>query len=321
MNITTTIKTDLARRGPIPLVDTVQGDSYTRAVEVSLYENGALWQVPDGAQVQVRYRKPDGTGDMYETMPDGSSAWAVSGNVLTISLTPQMLTVPGLVETQLLISSGSETVATFSFYVAVERDPSAGVPESRESLSWLNWTTERLEELKDSGQFNGYSIYATTEAVDGNSPFSIAIEDIVIPDDSHRVVVGDLIVSSDGYLLTVASVDELYSTARCSIVSQFSTTGTGLTDEQAEKLDTITVTEDGYTDISGLRKATAIAVVKEEQTVTVTQTLQGDVTSTSVITLDDNDFPVAIVTDGVECAVSWEGFDDSVLSVWEGGSY
>lgn len=84
--------------------------------------------------------------------------------------------------------------------------------------------------------------------------------------------------------------------------------GTGLTEEQAAKLEAITVTEDGYTDISGVRKATDISAVRDGQTITITTTLQGDVTHTDVIGLDDNDYPVTIVSDGVACSVTWEGF-------------
>lgn len=71
----------------------------------------------------------------------------------------------------------------------------------------------------------------------------------------------------------------------------------------------VKVAEDGYTDIEGLRKATAIANVKADSTITMTVTLQGDAASTSVvITLDENGYPATIVTDGTECAVTWEGF-------------
>lgn len=83
--------------------------------------------------------------------------------------------------------------------------------------------------------------------------------------------------------------------------------GAGLTEEQAAKLDTITLS-DGYTDISGLRQATDITAVRDGQTITITTTVQGDVTHTDVVTLDDNDYPIKVVSDGVECTVSWEGF-------------
>ena len=71
----------------------------------------------------------------------------------------------------------------------------------------------------------------------------------------------------------------------------------------------VTVDDDGYTDITGLRQITDVSVVKDEDTITVIITLQGNEVITSEITLDDNGYPSKIVTDSVECTVSWEGFD------------
>lgn len=51
-------------------------------------------------------------------------------------------------------------------------------------------------------------------------------------------------------------------------------------------------------------------VVRNENTVTISMTLEGGISSQTVITLDDNDYPVSIVTDGVACAVTWEGFGE-----------
>ena len=92
--------------------------------------------------------------------------------------------------------------------------------------------------------------------------------------------------------------------------------GGGLTAEQAAQIQANTdaianlpvSVKDGYTDITGLRQATAISVVRDGQTITVTSTMQGDVTHTDVITLDENDHPVSIVANGVGCTVDWLGF-------------
>jgi hypothetical protein len=74
----------------------------------------------------------------------------------------------------------------------------------------------------------------------------------------------------------------------------------------------ITVTEDGdkkYTDIEGLRKVTNIDVVREEQTITITTTLQGDKFHIDTIDLDEYDRPISGTSDGVAWEMSWEGFD------------
>lgn len=80
-----------------------------------------------------------------------------------------------------------------------------------------------------------------------------------------------------------------------------------------EKFDAVPakVSDDGYTDISGLRRSIHGNVVKDGNTITITTTLQGNITSTTVLTLDDNgEYPISIVTDGVEADWKWSGFDE-----------
>ena len=69
----------------------------------------------------------------------------------------------------------------------------------------------------------------------------------------------------------------------------------------------VVIAEDGYTDISYLRQATAISIVRDGQTITVVTTLQGDITNTDIITLNDEDYPISIKTNGEICPITWEG--------------
>lgn len=68
--------------------------------------------------------------------------------------------------------------------------------------------------------------------------------------------------------------------------------------------------KDGYTDISGLRQPVSIRAVRNGNTITMTSALQGSVSNTDTITLDDNGLPEKINSNGVEVSVSWEGFDE-----------
>ena len=61
--------------------------------------------------------------------------------------------------------------------------------------------------------------------------------------------------------------------------------------------------------VSDLPAVTAIDMVQSNNTITMTTTYEGDITVNSVITLDSDGYPTTIVTDGVSCAVSWEGFE------------
>lgn len=78
-----------------PKVEALQDDQYSRDVQITLLSDGAPWEVPEGASVIVNYIKPDGLGGEYDTMPNGDTAWSASGNVLTVKLAPQVLTVAG----------------------------------------------------------------------------------------------------------------------------------------------------------------------------------------------------------------------------------
>ena len=70
----------------------------------------------------------------------------------------------------------------------------------------------------------------------------------------------------------------------------------------------VTVAEDGYTDIEGLRQATSVGIIKANNMVGVYVELQGGVNTHSIITLNEKGYPSEIMTDGVKCVVSWDGF-------------
>jgi hypothetical protein len=76
-------------------------------------------------------------------------------------------------------------------------------------------------------------------------------------------------------------------------------------------VDTLPIIVDGnYTDIVGMRLATDIRVVMGENMITVTTTLEGNKTASSIVTLNENGYPSVISTDGIECKLTWVGFDD-----------
>lgn len=154
MIITHKISMDLIRHGVSPRISVVQGDENSRAVEVYLTANGCAWKVPGGAACVVRYKKPDGHGGVYSTMPDGTSAYSVNGNTVTVMLVPQVINVPGLVELSVAIAEGKSVAGTFSFYVNVERDPSAGLTDSADYFSFSS-----LEEINTAL----ISLFAKTE--------------------------------------------------------------------------------------------------------------------------------------------------------------
>lgn len=79
-------------------------------------------------------------------------------------------------------------------------------------------------------------------------------------------------------------------------------------DESIDNLP-ISVDEDGYTDITGLRRMTNTSNVLSGNTLTFIQTLEGGVQVVDTIQLDDNGMPSSGISDGVPWTMNWEGFE------------
>lgn len=159
MKTTTKIRTDLIRPSIPATVHAVQGDQSSRCLELSLYSNGVPWPIPDGAAIAMRYRKPDGTKGYYDTLPNNTPACSVTGNVISILLAPQMLTVAGFVEAQVELTQGTSVLGTFSVNVNVAANPAAGVLKSENYVNWLDWLVSELDakvaDLIESGDLTG----------------------------------------------------------------------------------------------------------------------------------------------------------------------
>ena len=125
MNIIHTLELDLQRHDSRQFIYCKQGDSETRSVEISLYNNGSTWKVPEDASIiRICYAKPDRTGGLYDRMPDGSNAGEKSGNKITANLHPQMFAVSGTVAAEvILITDTGAQLATFNFYISVQGGP------------------------------------------------------------------------------------------------------------------------------------------------------------------------------------------------------
>lgn len=123
---------DLQRKTQ-PQVSAVQGEANTRTLLVSLYENGAAWDIPADVTVEVAFKKPDGTQGIYSKLPSGSPATSFEGNVVTVTLAPQVLTCAGkVIATFILSKNGGKTLASFPFIINVAENPGAGAEVSED---------------------------------------------------------------------------------------------------------------------------------------------------------------------------------------------
>lgn len=159
MIITKTINADLWIRERPQEIHAVQGDTAARRVVVKLFANRQPWNPGTDVSIAVRYRKPDGTGGTYDTLPNGEKAWELTENAVSFLLAPQMLALPGRVEVQAELLAGGSVLASFLFDVLVEENVAAGAVKSRNYFNWLQRLEaklkEKLKEAKDSGIFDG----------------------------------------------------------------------------------------------------------------------------------------------------------------------
>ena len=132
------VKIDLLTPGLHPRVYAVQDDICTREVQISLYSGGASWS-PAKASAAVGYSKPDGTTGLYDSLPDGSAAISISGNVVTVILAAQMLTCAGTVEAAVtLADANGNQISTFAFDVIVSANPGSGAIKSEDYFNYVN---------------------------------------------------------------------------------------------------------------------------------------------------------------------------------------
>ena len=139
MIITNNFTMALDRRGVAPVVDVSQDDSHTRAVEISLTYKGQPWQIPDGTTAAIRFKKPDGRMGLYDTLPDSNAAYTISGNVVTVTLAPEVLTAEGRVDAAVALYKGTEVLGLFPFVVSVAPNPAGSQSVSNNYYYLQTW--------------------------------------------------------------------------------------------------------------------------------------------------------------------------------------
>ena len=99
-----------------------QNDRLARKITATLFDGSAAWTPPIGAVAVIRYKKPDGTVGFYDTDENGDPATSISGNVVTLTIAEQALTVPGDVWMELnFYNLGDEKLTTFYFLIKVQQ--------------------------------------------------------------------------------------------------------------------------------------------------------------------------------------------------------
>lgn len=152
-----TINLDMSLRDPAPRVVAKQGDAGSRKITIKLYDNGIPANInnqiaPSGAEQKgvVRFRKPDGTGGIYDKTEDNLPACILGGDNITVRLAAQVLTCPGDVVMDVAIVCGTTIISTFNFIISVQAAPTASITPSN---NYYNYQTladinEAIDEAK-----------------------------------------------------------------------------------------------------------------------------------------------------------------------------
>lgn len=118
---------DLQRHGVTPCIDVMQDDKYSRTILFGLSTGGILLELPDGITAVIHYSKPDGTGGVYDKLPNGEKAYAYASNSIMVKLAPQVCTVPGLVKLSVALHDGESVLHTFAIHINVHPTPGINV--------------------------------------------------------------------------------------------------------------------------------------------------------------------------------------------------
>lgn len=121
----------------------VQGDQLSRHIEATLVDGSTAWNPQSGYAALVRYFKPDGTNGVYDTDEDGNPAVTWTGNVATITLAHQAMTVAGTVIMQLEFYDANDARIT-AFGWAMNVQPSAVTDTEFLSTDYYNILTLQI---------------------------------------------------------------------------------------------------------------------------------------------------------------------------------
>lgn len=170
MIITSKLKMDLLRPEAAPLIHAVRDDSHSRALQIALFRDGTLWAVPRTAKAVIRYAKADGTGGVYDTLPDGTDAWAAERNLLTVQLAPQVLTAIGRVKISVTLLTEGQQLSLFPVFLQVAPLAEAAVTESQDYCFVRGFLPAPQEaEVGDYLRVAGVNPYGRVTAVEAAS--------------------------------------------------------------------------------------------------------------------------------------------------------
>lgn len=121
----------------------VQGDQLSRFLECTLVDGSTAWNPQTGYHGVIRAHKPDGTACVYDVDEDGNPAVTWTGNVATVTIAQQAVTVAGTVLMQLeFYDSNNARITAFAWAMNVQ--PSAVTDTEFLSTDYYNILTLQI---------------------------------------------------------------------------------------------------------------------------------------------------------------------------------
>lgn len=105
------IQIELDGSAPFEYVVAKAGEKESRIVEVTLLENKKEFTIPAGTTAKIKYYKPDGKFVLNNA--------TISGNVITVTYTKQMLAVSGTGRGEIVLYNGTAVLRSATYYTKI----------------------------------------------------------------------------------------------------------------------------------------------------------------------------------------------------------
>ncbi len=181
MNVNHALSLNVSSASVPPTLHMTQGDSNSRSIVAALFSGASPFNIQSGSSVMVRFRKPDGTGGLYDATESGAPV-VFAGNTVTAPVAAQMLSVPGVVVAQIEVYSAATEesqayrLASFCFFVDVEK--SAYPDDTIISSDYYNILSESIQQALQYSQISQSSAEdAEAWAVGQRGGFDVASTD------------------------------------------------------------------------------------------------------------------------------------------------
>lgn len=153
MESTSFLNLDLQRPDISAVSCAVADDSNSRLIRARLSDGGLAWTPPSGTRGQIRFKKPDGHGGAYDTLPNGSEAVTFDGSTAVLALADQVLALdgPGTVRMQLhLYNTAGERLSSFAFDLFVGENVLTDA--TIESTDYYNLLTAQISAVLNAAE-------------------------------------------------------------------------------------------------------------------------------------------------------------------------